>query len=300
MRSSSAVALFLFVCGSALAADSENPGPTFTLHFDGTQSDLGFVSRLDPAVGYRLNRYFSIGVGLPFYMIRPSATAVESLSVRPVNALGNAHLDLTASLENSIISYVPTLTVTAPTGNKSAGLTTGHVTYDFSNYVEHSFGRLTPFGNIGFANTVTDTPYFVRPFTSFGFVTHLEGGATVKLMRMVSVGGAAYGIEPSGQQTVISRLIPRQTGNGNGNGGVGTGQGQGAIHRHGVFQTVTVTTGGAELARDHGVNAWISLAPHSTVDLQVGVSHSVTYSLNTLFFGVGINVGTLASRAIHP
>src|SRR5437773_615429 len=75
------------------------------------------------------------------------------------------------------LSYSSTLELTAPTGDKARGFTTGRATADWTNRFSHKMDSFTPFGSAGLANTVSDTKFFVRPFTSLGMVVHFEGGA---------------------------------------------------------------------------------------------------------------------------
>src|SRR5262249_28390263 len=154
-----------------------------------------------------------------------------------------------------------------------------------------SFSRLTPFANIGFANTISDTPFFIRPFSSLGFVNQLEGGADYKLLRGVSVGGSAYKITPSGRQTLISRVVQAPRG--------ASGPGRGASDRHGheqPFETTHETVGTSNVARDHGFSGWVNLSPASYVSFEVGYSRSVPFAFDTLFFGTTFNLRPLARR----
>ena len=81
---------------------------------------------------------------------------------------------------------------------------------DWSNYVDHRFGRFAPFCEIGFANSVSDTEFFIRPYTTSGFVTHAQAGARYRLASWINVNASGYAIEPAGQQTVISRVVTVQ------------------------------------------------------------------------------------------
>jgi hypothetical protein len=74
--------------------------------------------------------------------------------------------------------------------------------------------------------------------------------------------------------------------------GASRGRGQ----KQGVFETQQVTVGPAEIARDRGASAWIMLSPTPTVDFHIGYSRSATYALDTVFFGVGFNIGSIIKR----
>jgi hypothetical protein len=164
------------VCGTALLAQNETDnGFLFNETISGSSSSIGTITKLDTAVGYQFNRYLAVEGGLPVYFVNPSSSTTTATGATSQNGIGNAYLDFRLTLRNPVINYMSLATVAAPTGDKSTGFSTGHVTYDWSNLFDHSFGRFTPFVNLGIANTITDTPFFIRPFTSYGFVTHVEG-----------------------------------------------------------------------------------------------------------------------------
>ncbi len=281
--------LIAAVCSSsAVAQNGEERGFTLYERFDGTANTLGAFMRLDSTLGYNFNRFVTIEAGLPVYFVRPSETALAFPGASSVNGIGNAHAALRLTFANPVLNYVPSLTVTAPTGDESKGLSTGHVTYDWNNHFDRTFGRLMPYADIGIGNTVTDTPFFQRPFSSYGKVVHLEGGALLRIWQYASIGASAYTIEPSGEQTVVSRLGPTPQAQ--------AGESRGRGRKTGVFELQPVTVGPAEIARDRGASAWIMLTPSPTVDFHIGYSRSATYALDTVFFGVGFNIGSMIRR----
>jgi hypothetical protein len=288
----SAVAL----SGTLLMAQNEPEGESgFTLHerIQGSGSTLGMITKFDTAVGYQFNRYLAVEAGLPVYVVRPSGTASQVTGVQAATGIGNAYADLRLSLLNPLVNYTSLLTGAAPTGDKTAGFSTGHATYDWSNLFDRSFGHLTPFANLGIANTITDTPFFTRPFSSYGFVTHVEGGASYKLARIVSVGASVYGIEPSGQQTVVSKLIPGKSQN-TGTGGTARGR-----HGHaGVFETASETVGTADIARDHGFSAWFTARASRYAMFEIGYTRSMEYALNGVFFGIDFNLSPVIRKLL--
>ena len=277
------VAVILFA-GSRGFAESSDPSRGFTFYerFQGSFNSVGAVTRLDTTVGYQLNSHFSVAGGIPIYFVRPSDSSTAATGTRSANGIGNVYGQFRLTLANPIVNYASTVTVYAPTGDQATGFSTGHVTADWSNYFERTLSRVTPFGEIGIANSVSDTLFFVRPYTTLGFVTHLQGGARYRLRRGVNVGAGVYAIEPRGQQTVVSRLVslvnaaPSAT-KSNGNGR--------------VFQTASVTTGSADIARDHGISTWLQLSPTGVLDFYAGYTRSVRFALDTVFVGVGVNVG---------
>jgi hypothetical protein len=291
------IAVMALTVTVANAAQSAGEGSGFTLYerLDATRNQLGFFTRLDSTAGYAFNKHVAIEMGLPVYFVRPSSGASSSFGVSPVNGIGNAHFTGRLSFQNPALDYVTSFTVTAPTGSEAKGLSTGHVTYDWNNHFDHSFGRLMPYADLGLANEISDTPFFVRPFTSHGFVVHLEAGALVRIINHLSFGGSGYAIEPSGEQTIVSRINGATT-------ALSTvpapSQGRGMTHRRtpGVFENSHKTVGTAEIARDRGASVWFMVTPSQTVDLEIGYSRSTTYGLNTIFVGMGFNLGTWFRR----
>jgi hypothetical protein len=278
-----AVGSGLFAQGAESSAPSR--GFTFYERIQGSVNSLGAVTRLDTTVGYNFDSHFSVAGGIPIYFVHPSGSSTAVTGVRSANGIGNAYGQFRLTLANPVVNYASTVTVSAPTGDQATGFSTGHVTADWSNYFEHSVSRLTPFADVGIANSVSDTLFFVRPYTTLGFVTHIQGGARYQLVHGVNAGGLAYAIEPAGQQTVVSRLVSGQPpASSSGNSRV-KGKSQG------VFETANTSTGPAGIARDHGFSTWLQLSPASTLDFYAGYTRSTQYDLNTFFFGVGVNLG---------
>lgn len=276
----------LLLCASAAGQER---GFYFYPRLDATRNELGWIARLDAAAGYNFNRHFALEAGLPGYIVRPSGASAGGPTLPRATGAGNLHVTARLTISTSLLSYLGALTVTAPTGDKDKGLSTGKVTWDWNNHFERSFGTVTPFGALGVANTVSDTPFFVRPFISQGRVTRLEGGARWSLARRLSAGALLYTIQPSGQQTVISRVMPA-------NIAAKPGLLPGRRRGRGVFEFAPTTVGPAEIVRDRGGSLWVSMGPFGLLDFQVGYSRSITYALDTVFFGAGVNVGSLIQQ----
>src|SRR5262245_56683075 len=244
--------------------------------------------KADPTLGYSFGRTFQTYVGLPLYFVKDSAT-ISTTSTTPtsngfMNGLGNAYVGFHLGVEREAVNFASNLEATAPTGDKDKGLSTGRVTVDWTNSFSHSFSLITPFASIGLANTVSDTSFFERPFTSLGLVSHFDGGAKFGRSPLVDVGASAYGVRAAGQQRLISKLFKRQSTT----SGAATSSQTG---KRGVFETGGETVGAADLANDQGFSTWLAAHAGSKVDLQVGYTRSAGYDLNTLFFGVGFRVG---------
>ncbi len=263
----SSLGLAFLVASGIAQAQTREAGLTSRLFFGGDTSSVGGIYKLDPSVGYRFNRHFSISAGLPTYFVRPSATASADGSTSK-NGIGNFYLDLRLETSGSDTYFRSALRGTAPTGDRDSGFSTGRVTVDWTNYVSRSFGPLTPFGRAGIGSTVSDTHFFTRPFSSLGLVGNLEGGAELALSHGLSLAGSGYAIVPSGQQKIFSKLVRRGT--------------------------KSVVVGTEEIARDHGASVWLGFDPARQVSLELGYSRSVAYDYNSVFFNILLDLGRIA------
>jgi hypothetical protein len=305
------IALNLFLTAPNLCAqNSETEHVTFDERVQGSVNTLGAVTKLDTSAGYIFNPRWSASLGVPFYFVSPSSSTTAATGASSVNGLGNVYAQIRFALPNPTWNYVSTLTGAAPTGDRDKGLSTGHAIVDWSNYADHRFGRFTPFGEIGFANSVADTEFFIRPYITSGFVTHAQAGARYRLARWINVNASGYAIQPAGQQTVISRIVTVQKKTTASSGsspvtstvatvtknlppaasGIVNGLVQHGNSQKPVFETTTVTTGSASIARDRGYSTWLTLGSSRVFNLYAGYTRSTEYDLNTVFFGIGVNL----------
>lgn len=286
----------LFVSGGNLVAQSadksqdEQKGFTFYVQFVGSSNTLGQVMKLDASAGYNFNKFIGLDFGIPVYAVRASATSTAPES-QSNTGIGDAYVDVRLTVSSPVVNFASMLTGRAPTGDTGTGFSTGRATFDWSNHFDRAFGRIRPFANVGVANTISDTHFFTRPFTSLGLVGHFEGGMSYRFWRFARVGASAYDILPTGQQRIFSKLVRRET------SGAGSPGGMSGRRRGGVFENASETVGGADIARDNGYSAWLDASPVSELVLEIGYTRSVHYDLNTVFFGVGINVGSLVRMA---
>jgi hypothetical protein len=256
------------------ALAQEESGWTFSGRFSGSSNSPGTVLKADPAIGYSFNPHFQTYAGVPFYFVNQSSpitttgTTATTTSNGFINGIGNAYVGFRLGADNPTINFASNLVGSAPTGDKAKGFSTGRATLDWTNSFNHSFSAITPFTDIGVANTVSDTAFFVRPFTSLGLVTHFDGGARLGSQK-VNVGGSAYAVRAVGQQTIFRKLRRASS----------------------TVPASNQTVGTADLANDNGFSGWLSVVPQTGIDLQVGYTRSVGYDLDTLFFGVGFRFG---------
>ena len=280
MRFVCAIILLVGLALPAQAADGNGQSWSFSGRFSGSSNSDGVVTKAETALGYNFNDHFSTYAGVPFYFVNLSSTTAAATS-GTMSGVGNAFLGFRAGIKNEVITYTSNLEFTAPTGDRSRGFSTGRVTADWTNTFSGKVSSLTPFASVGIANTVSDTAFFVRPFTSLGLVSHFEGGATYDLLRVAHIGASLDSVRGAGEQRIISKLVGRHA--------TGTPGTSGKANR--VFETQGEVVSQAELVNDHGFSTWFGVSPRPEVDFHAGYSRSVNYDFNTFFFGVGFHVG---------
>ena len=268
---------------SVPAAPSQaDTGFTSYVEFDGTSNAEGQVYRLNSSVGYSFTQHFGVDVGVPLYFVRPSGSVTGTTGATSSNGVGNPYLDLRLKFLNPAVNFGSVLTGYAPAGDSKLGLSTGRATFDWTNHFDHSFNNLTPFFEAGLSNTVADTQLFLRPFTSLGMNSHFQGGASYQVGRYFNVGASGYDIQPFGQQTLFSKVAKGQVA---------------APSRGNPFQNNQQVIGTSDLAYDNGFSAWIGASPSPFLDMQLGYTRSIQYELNSVSFGIGVNVGRLYHRS---
>ena len=260
-------------------------GFVFYEAFEGDSNSDGRVMILSSSVAYHFNSHFSAGVGIPVYFDQATSTTGTTTS----SGVGNVFVTLRAAWKNPLVNYATSLTGTAPSGDTKKGLSTGHATFDWDNRLDHDISVFTPFVDAGVANSIMDTRFFQRPFTSYGNLAHFEAGTDIDLSHSFSLTLSGYDIAPWGTQTIISRVVTAGS----------SGKAGGATHGR-AFEASHSTTGTASLTSDDGYTAGLSFNPRPYLDLDVGYTRSVHYALNTISFGVGVNLSSLFGKSTHP
>jgi len=256
---------------------------TWIEQFDGSSNTEGQVMLLDSSVGYLVGPHLLVDAGVPVYFIRANAaTASGASTTNSFTDLGDVYGQIRLSFPNPALNFKTQLTGRAPTGSTSDGISTGHATYDWTNRIDRDFGHWTPFLEVGLANSIPDTFVYRRPFASYGELAHFQAGASYHVVNWLSVAASAFDAAPWGSQTIDSRVA--------GTGSGTTGHGPPFLQGH-------QTTGGSSLAADNGFSAGLDISPNKAIDFTVGYSRSTHYDLNTVSFGIAVNM-----RAIlrHP
>jgi hypothetical protein len=265
------------VPGQAKIDDSK--GITGFESFQGTINSDSRIFKLDSNLGWDFNKHFGVFAGVPVYFANvPSSTTTTgaTTTTNPStsnNGLGNVYLGFILKAPNPKLDYASAVTVSAPTGSTSKGFSTGRAGVDWTNRFEHAFDRLTPFFEGGLSNTVPDTAFLTRPFTSLGGISHLEEGAELQLVKRFYAGGSGYQIVPFGNQKVFSKLD-------------GKGKGKNP------FDNAPVSSGN-DLTRENGFNTWVAFEPTSILRLELGYTRSMTFDLSSFAFNLRMNVGKM-------
>ena len=269
---------------SAIPAMRSEDHFTWIEQFDGSSNTEGQVMLLDSSVGYLFGRHLLVDAGIPVYFVRANTTTSTGVSTtNSFTDLGDVYVQVRLSFPNPAMNFKTQLTGRAPTGSTSDGVSTGHATYDWTNRIDRDFGQWTPFLEVGLANSIPDTFVYRRPFASYGELGHFQAGASYQVVNWLSVAASAFDVAPWGTQTIDSRVVRSGS-------GPSSGHGPPFLQGH-------QTTGGSSLAADNGFSAGMGISPVKAIDFSVSYSRSTHYALNTVSFGVAVNM-----RAIlrHP
>jgi hypothetical protein len=150
-----------------------------------------------------------------------------------------------------------------------------------ANHFDHAFGDFSPFIDAGVGNTIMDTRFFHRPFITFGYNAQFNGGIEYDPGKF-SFSAAAYDVAPWGNQTVTSRVFRC--------GSAAKCSAGGATNNRKSFTSSSVSTGGADLVRDNGLNGGVDYKPVGYLDLEFDFSRSVPLRLNSYSFGIAVDL----------
>jgi hypothetical protein len=261
-----------FLAGSA-AAQSHPPvaakgadqtGFTYTETYEGSGNTDGFITDLNSSVGYVFNPHFAVAMGVPYFFIAPSSSQTGTTST---SGIGNPSFGLRYSTKVSALDFGTSLNTRVPIASTAKGLSTGHVTVDWSNHFAHAFDPLTPFFDVGIANSLPDTRFQHRPYISYGSLAHFEGGSQLYLGDKFSVTASGYYISPWGTQQIFLR-----------------GKKSSSVR------------GSTSLTKDDGINLGFDYNLTSALDLSAGYSYSAYNVVNTFSFGIEVNAKSLVKK----
>jgi hypothetical protein len=272
----------------AFAQDTDRRPLVFT-SLSGSHNDTGQLFKLDTAAGYRFNSHFEITAGLPVYFVRASDDArVDGYDSKA--GIGNFYVDFRVMVEYSDFYFSSSLRGSAPTGDEEEGFSSGRMTLDWNNYMEYGLGKWVPFGSAGIANSISDTHFFTRPFTTLGIVGQFEGGLLFNPLPQISLGGSGYAVVPEGQQTIYSRLVSYSVSQ---SGSMPATDTDSVRRRRRAIEEVYYTVADADIAKDHGFSGWVDYYPLPYAALEFGYSRSVSLDYDSLFFSVRFDLGEM-------
>jgi len=268
--------------GSAPAAKEEYTGMTLDTLFNGSVDSSSYDYAWTTTTGYVFDKHFSVDLGIPILFVN----GTTSTGTNVMNAgLGNVFGQVQFVEKSPKLNFGTVLTTALPTGDTSKGFSTGRVTYDLTAQIAHEWNRWTPFASAGVANSLFDTRYRQRPYSTLGDLAHFEAGTAFDLGRSLTLSASVYDIAPWGTQKVYSHIVNQNAGNG-------------ASASHGrVYQANALTTGSSSIDADHGFNADMDFSPWKYVEFDLAYSHSVHFQLDTVSFGVGFHLTPLLRRS---
>jgi hypothetical protein len=175
----------------------------------GHDSISGWSTVMSPALGFRFNPVFSVDASVPYYLymngVRTTKKGVTKLTGQ-TNELGDTALNGHAEFHPWDFDYVATTSVTFPTGDFQLGLSTGKVSYNVNNHLEHNLGIFTPDVEVGIGTTSGLFRQQVKKnYISSGLLAFFQAGTSLDLPAKLGLDVEGYEQLPIGDQTVYSR-----------------------------------------------------------------------------------------------
>ncbi len=197
------------VPGVSTLFDGFNAGFTFSGVHD---SSIGWYNVATPAVSYTFSPHYSADASFSIYPYRLTANADPSPSssrlVTDLGDLGDTLLGVHASFYPRALQNTTTASMTVPTGNRAAGLSTGRVTFDLSNHTERYFGRLGTVLDLGVGDSSGLFNRLVtQEYNSLGPIAHFQTGLVFWLPGRNYIESLVYEQLPIGDQKVYTTLM---------------------------------------------------------------------------------------------
>lgn len=272
-------------------SQSAERGAYGALTVQGAKDSLSGYSNLwNFSAGYDFGQRLSLEAGIPFYALASSSVEQATVSHTGVgtttqqtsatNLLGDVYLrGIFACTACGRVGYTLTAKATAPTGDTSAGISTGRATWNLNNHVESALGRVTPYLEAGAGNTIADSSKYYRSYTTLGYIAPFAAGLSVNLARRVSFDASTYYDLPFGNQKLYSREVAR-----------GTSIPPGTFRNRPVLEQY-MSQGSASLTEDHGYNGSLSIAPTPRVSLSASYNRSIPDALDSVTLALSFRVG---------
>lgn len=241
-----------------------NTGITFSGVHD---SSTGWYTVATPAVSYSFTPRYSADASISIYPTRQVETQNPGPQqgnqfVLRVGDLGDTFVGLHATFDPRIMRNTATASFTIPTGERSAGLGAGKVTYDFSDRMEHYYKQTGFLLDMGAGNSSGLFNRLVtNNYTSVGALVHFQAGMVFWFLGNNYIQSVAYEQRPIGQQTLYSNPGP-----------------PGA-------PSVTVFSG-SNLGRDNGVTTSMGIPLSTHITCSGYYSRSFQQNLDTVSMGL--------------
>jgi hypothetical protein len=174
-------------------------------------SSSGWSSVLTPNIAYRLNKYFSADVEVPWYMyinidanVGTKAKPVYAYSTKN-SVFGDTDLSFHADAKAWKFDYNGTVSMGLPSGNTDYGLGAGQVTFNINNHFEKRFGIFTPDIELGYGDTSSlVNQRILKSYVAVGPLAHFQAGTSIDLPRDISFEAEAYEELPLAKDLVYS------------------------------------------------------------------------------------------------
>lgn len=176
-------------------------------------SATGWETIATPAGGHRFNATFSVEASMPIYLYRLAESRLpdpprDAILVNQRGELGDLLLFGHARFKPRAFHYQLTGGVTCPTGDEPYGLSTGRVTFDLTNHVQRSFGRVTATMTAGAGDsTALANRLVIKTPTSLGPLAHFRTGLAIQLSRHFTFEADGAEQMPIGDQKIYATRI---------------------------------------------------------------------------------------------
>lgn len=177
-------------------------------------SSIGWYSIVTPAVSYIVSAHYSTDASLSIYPYRlaanqnPATSASQHL-VATHAVLGDTLIGFHGYFSPHDFQNTFTASMTAPTGNRQDGLSTGRVTFDFRDHIEKYVRRTGFLLDVG---TGDSSGLFNRlvmdQSSSLGPIAHFQTGLTLWLPGGNYLQTVAYEQLPIGDQKIYGTIGP--------------------------------------------------------------------------------------------
>lgn len=266
----------------------------------------GYVTDVGTSLRYDFGKHFGVEAGIPLEFVRDASltytTPTGSTATRNSNfeGVGNAYLALQWKVGSSLLHWAPTVTATAPTGDRTHGLSTGRPTIDLNNRLESSLGLVTPFLEAGLGNSTPNVRLaswmnshgFDQPFSSLGAMSHFRAGFALPIFSdKVGFEAGAWDLSPFGDQKLYSKVVSSAS------AALTAAQQAAANKRQRWYELASVIAGNSSIAADHGFLGSFDISPNPHVELEVAYNRSIRFALDSVSATIAFHFGHIAQSS---